>query len=258
MPFVVQCKYPYRPPNGNEGAGQLTLERGDLLVVDESVPDSKWVHGRRIGDGAEGWFPKNYCKDVEASEAERILSEAALVAKCSVPDESLANVVAPDPGCRETDASKVSEDDPEAATDFRRGTRHSSRVPPERERQPGAGDQYWRYRCADLQTELDALREHHERYRQEMTEALAFEMQRREYAESKLRQLCCRFESTDVLDLQRENHSSALAPNTTRPSPARSSMNDPLASPEFVSKLSVRERQRLFMERITAMHQRSS
>jgi acyl transferase domain-containing protein len=192
---------------------------------------------------------------MEPAEAIRVLREAGIAVPKT--EASSAASFAANSSHREMDASKVSTEDPDLAADLHTSAPTVPRSLPGREQQqPGSGEQYWRYRCADLQTELDALRERHERYRQEMTEALALEMQRREYAESKLRNLSARFESIDSSEPLQENRLNVSAPPPSQASPARLSRNDPLASPEFVSKLSVRERQRLFMERVASMEPR--
>lgn len=260
MQRLVKCRYPYNPPAGKEGKGQLKLERGDILAVGETVSDSKWVHGKRLRDGAQGWLPKNYCRELGQAELEQALRELNITAAAEEEpntkrlDGNLENVST----TGAADASAVSEEGADPATLWKQPINLSAKARSAPEHPAGTGEQYWRYRCADLETELDTLRERFERFRQEMTEALTLEMQRREYAESKLQELCDRLEAASVSDVQAADASSQMRRESSGASPhgGRSRGSDPLASPELVSKLSVRERQRLFMEKITSMHQR--
>ena len=169
----LRCRYRYVPPEGKEGEGQLALERGDVVEVIGERNEGGWLEGRRLRDGAEGWFPGNYCcrAAVDGTAADTSRNSASSAGgNGTSPRASLSPRAVPvePPNDRERQTAEV----------LRVRLKALSRE----------HDALMR-RVDALEAELEETRQRANRRSLEMAQALAEEMHLREVAEQRLREV---------------------------------------------------------------------
>eukprot|EP00166_Cyanidium_caldarium_P005407 ctg_653.g278 len=168
----LRCRYRYVPPDGKEGEGQLALERGDVVEVIGGRNEGGWLEGRRLRDGAEGWFPGNYCRaamDETAADTSRNSASSA-GGNGTSPRVSLSPRAVPT----------------EPPTDRERQTAEVLRV---RLKALSREHDALMRRVDALEAELEETRQRANRRSLEMAQALAEEMHLREVAEQRLREV---------------------------------------------------------------------